>query len=638
MNHKLHCQGNLAKNKPDQTLSARSVVSDPIFWIQHGWFSVLSDLLLRHCDSWVCLEHVWTFTDLCGDTGRFYAFVYLPNRINRRLYGANDRFVTRYTAIEPPPPPPAPPDRVPDAPAPISPLDNEPPAPSSISHSTESERKQETVDDKVIDKSASKRFGIPELRPFQRTAIKSLVAEKDTVVIAPTGQGKSIVYSLLPDVLPEHSIVIVFSPLKSLIRDQVQTLTKAGLKVRHVTEHNIDAATLRGDFSILFAFPEIMEKDAFQNLILSSVYQSRARVIAVDEVDCISWVTFRPSRDIVALGKIRGKLPDARMVTLTATMALWVYNLIIPVLDMTTHTLVRPILKQSNHFFEARPRPKTWEQVCSQILDPIIRELRAKGRSCPRTLIYCNDFELKMHSQAHHYITQQLGGDAWIGSTRTDAHALVTMHPSNQVTEQMKRDIEEDLRNPDGHFRIIIVSAALGRGANFPQIQRLIMLKCPLTLEALLQIAGRTGRPKLRSIGYPVTSQLVRFRLLILCVAGLTVHHRSVESKLPFDILHFLVRRSTISRQSSLCTIAVITALRGVHVVYVRWTRRNPLLRVHHLMMNQERPMRNSDLQLWHTRKKYKRLHLTLRSNHPCFHRCLLPLWLKKSWALNVQL
>jgi len=59
------------------------------------------------------------------------------------------------------------------------------------------------------------------------------------------------------------------------------------------------------------------------------------------------------------------------------------------------------------------------------------------------------------------------------------------------VTRGMKEQIERDLRDEDGHFRLVIVSSALGRGANFPCIQRLIFLRAPLSLEGTVLVFKR---------------------------------------------------------------------------------------------------------------------------------------------------
>jgi superfamily II DNA helicase RecQ len=62
------------------------------------------------------------------------------------------------------------------------------------------------------------------------------------------------------------------------------------------------------------------------------------------------------------------------------------------------------------------------------------------------------------------------------------------------TSSRLKKAIENDLRDPYGAVRLVVVSAALGRGANFPGIQKVIFLKAPLSLEELWQAAGRAGR------------------------------------------------------------------------------------------------------------------------------------------------
>ena len=93
-----------------------------------------------------------------------------------------------------------------------------------------------------------------------------------------------------------------------------------------------------------------------------------------------------------------------------------------------------------------------------------------------------------MHSESWSWIMAQLGPAAFV-----DGKCIVEMNNSD-TTEVKKHEIEKSLRNPKGHIRLVIVSAALGRGANYPAISRVIFLKPPLSLEDLFQFAGRAAR------------------------------------------------------------------------------------------------------------------------------------------------
>src|SRR5256885_16956866 len=84
----------------------------------------------------------------------------------------------------------------------------------------------------TILKQLIKRFGISRLRPGQAEVIESVLAQRDTLAIMPTGAGKSLCYQLPALYLPGTTIVV--SPLISLMRDQVEKLDDAGVEAAQV--------------------------------------------------------------------------------------------------------------------------------------------------------------------------------------------------------------------------------------------------------------------------------------------------------------------------------------------------------------------------------------------------------------------
>ena len=173
-----------------------------------------------------------------------------------------------------------------------------------------------------ISAAIHKRYGV-SARQFQLDAVKNVVAGVDVCVLADTGQGKSLCYGIVPDMLGEESIVLVISPLKSICRDQVASLNERKLRAIHVEDSKqITPALLRGDYSFIFISPEMFLEKAFKEMLLSPVYQSRLKLVAVDEADCVAWSSFRRCWDAVFIGKIRAFLPDScTFMALTATMS-----------------------------------------------------------------------------------------------------------------------------------------------------------------------------------------------------------------------------------------------------------------------------------------------------------------------------
>src|SRR6266566_6018001 len=105
------------------------------------------------------------------------------------------------------------------------------------------------------------RFGFPDFRPGQESAVESVLAGRDTLVVLPTGGGKSLCYQVPALMLPKLTVVI--SPLISLMKDQVDALAARGLPATFVnstlTSSQISdriARAIRGDVKLLYVAPE----------------------------------------------------------------------------------------------------------------------------------------------------------------------------------------------------------------------------------------------------------------------------------------------------------------------------------------------------------------------------------------------
>src|ERR1043166_2355570 len=104
-------------------------------------------------------------------------------------------------------------------------------------------------------------FGYPAFRPGQEAAVQSVLAGRDTLVVLPTGGGKSLCYQVPALVLPK--LTVVLSPLISLMKDQVDALTRRGLPATFVNSSLPSsqvgdrlARAERGEFKLLYVAPE----------------------------------------------------------------------------------------------------------------------------------------------------------------------------------------------------------------------------------------------------------------------------------------------------------------------------------------------------------------------------------------------
>ncbi|HNX11257.1 MAG TPA: RecQ family ATP-dependent DNA helicase, partial [bacterium] len=163
-------------------------------------------------------------------------------------------------------------------------------------------------------------FGYESFRPGQELAMDSVIAGRDTLVVMPTGGGKSLIYQLPALIL--DGITLVVSPLISLMKDQVDSLAKVGIPATYInsalspqeTEARLEEIK-KGKYKLVYIAPE-----RFYNLeFVRALGEIKVSLFAIDEAHCISqWGhDFRPSylrlKDAV---KLVGRPP---LLALTAT-------------------------------------------------------------------------------------------------------------------------------------------------------------------------------------------------------------------------------------------------------------------------------------------------------------------------------
>ncbi len=178
-------------------------------------------------------------------------------------------------------------------------------------------------------------FGLARFRPGQAEVISSVMSGRNTVVVMPTGAGKSLCYQLPATLLP--GVTLVVSPLIALMKDQVEQLTARGIPATFINSSLSDlerAERMRKlrarEYKLLYVAPERFRSLSF----LETVSEVGVDLLAVDEAHCISqWGhDFRP--DYALLGQVRKRLRPPRTVALTATATPTVREDIVRVLLM----------------------------------------------------------------------------------------------------------------------------------------------------------------------------------------------------------------------------------------------------------------------------------------------------------------
>src|SRR5690554_2511301 len=163
-------------------------------------------------------------------------------------------------------------------------------------------------------------FGFDSFREGQREVVEGVVAGRDTLVVMPTGSGKSLCFQLPACVM--EGITLVISPLIALMKDQMDALKVFGIpatlinsSISYEEQRSRLYEIVQGKYKVVYVAPERFRNQGF----LEAIAQVQVGLLAIDEAHCISqWGhAFRP--DYLALGQVRELLGRPTTVALTAT-------------------------------------------------------------------------------------------------------------------------------------------------------------------------------------------------------------------------------------------------------------------------------------------------------------------------------
>jgi len=310
-------------------------------------------------------------------------------------------------------------------------------------------------------------YGYDSFREGQEEVIDSIMAGRETLAILPTGAGKSICYQLPAQML--DGVALVVSPLISLMKDQVNALTQAGVPAAYLnsslTDRQFDEALkrlLQGKYKIAYVAPERLLTQRF----LNAVGRVHVSMVAVDEAHCISqWgQDFRPSYlEIPAFLK---KLPEKpRLCAFTATATEKVKEDIIRLLEMHDPYVRVTGFNRSNLYFSVS---YTHEK------DKKLQELLQSYRGFSG-IIYC---------------ATRKGVEAVHEKLVAGNYPATRYHAGLSETEC--RHNQEDFiydRSP-----IMVATNAFGMGIDKSNVRFVIHYNMPKDLESYYQEAGRAGR------------------------------------------------------------------------------------------------------------------------------------------------
>lgn len=311
-------------------------------------------------------------------------------------------------------------------------------------------------------------FGYREFRPGQEEIIHSVLARRDTLVVMPTGGGKSLCYQV-PALLID-GVTLVISPLIALMKDQVDALARCGVRATTINS-TLDFGTLRqrmtdiryGMYRLVYVAPERFESPMFLELI----GQLEIGLLAIDEAHCISeWGhDFRPS--YLRLREAAQALNRPPIIALTATATPYVQEDIINQLG-----LVNP-----SRFVRGFDRPNLSFGAVNSV------DKEADLRAIMRTEME-NDGSAVIYCGTRRNVEQ-------VGTMLHAENLPVTIYHAG-MQDKDRRGAQEAFIN--GRVKAIVATNAFGMGIDKSNVRHVIHYDMPGSIEAYYQEAGRAGR------------------------------------------------------------------------------------------------------------------------------------------------
>jgi ATP-dependent DNA helicase RecQ len=322
------------------------------------------------------------------------------------------------------------------------------------------------VDDPLIAEVLAKWWGFDALRPLQADAIRAAVDGRDSLVVMPTGGGKSLCYQLPP--LVSETTDVVISPLVALMKDQVDSLEAIGYPAAAL--HGAISADERsqirdqlaaGELRLLFVAPERLVNTG----LLDQLAQIGVKRFAIDEAHCISqWGhDFRPEYRQLAL--LRERFPTASIHAFTATATPQVRDDIARQLSLRDPAVLVGIFDRPNLVYRVVPRTDRIAQTL-QILG------RHKGEA---SIVYC------ISRKETESLAARLAAE---GLLARPYHAGLDPKERHKTQEAFARETID----------VVVATVAFGMGIDRSDVRLVLHTSLPKSLEAYQQETGRAGR------------------------------------------------------------------------------------------------------------------------------------------------
>ena len=296
--------------------------------------------------------------------------------------------------------------------------------------------------------------------------INGLINGDDAFVLMPTGGGKSLCYQV--PALHRPGTAIIVSPLISLMKDQVDSLTANGVRaacynstLKETEARQVLARFHSGELDLLYVAPERLMSDAF----LERLAGLPISLFAIDEAHCVSqWGhDFRP--DYVQLGRLRTLFPDIPLIALTATADPQTRTDIINRLGLASAPCFVAGFDRPNIRYTVVAKQKPFQQLQDFL----------RGRPTESGIIY---------ALSRKRVEEVAAKLAAAGIAAAPYHAGLPDRERERVQEAFQRD----------DVRIVVATVAFGMGIDKPNVRFVVHYDLPRNIESYYQETGRAGR------------------------------------------------------------------------------------------------------------------------------------------------
>jgi ATP-dependent DNA helicase RecQ len=321
--------------------------------------------------------------------------------------------------------------------------------------------------------------GFQDFRNEQDEAMQSILSGTDTLVVLPTGSGKSLTFQL--PALLRNGVTIVFSPLIALMRDQVDKLRKKGISIvdyivsgqSGAHRDDVYRRMIKGNIRLVYIAPERIRDPA----LTEALQKTKIIQVVVDEAHCVHmWGnSFRP--DFLNIPNLfrNNRVPFA---ALTATATEETQSAIINALefnqpsDLVTRTVNRPELKFIVYNSQSAPERIASKQDKWRVLLKILGAVRKRDEVA---LVYTSTVR-----------------EAERLSRLLNLNGFSVRHYHGRMLAQAREEVQELFR--EGIVKIIVATKAFGMGIDKSDVRYVIHYDIPGDIESYFQEAGRAGR------------------------------------------------------------------------------------------------------------------------------------------------